>query len=126
MRTFIKTLVGSNIIVLSGQEYDHVRAEHRKNINAYEIPNGDDAIADVWDEHNPEQVPGTKHGKYQNSFLTDDDIYLSLSNNISNHLKKKIQNHKREVSLTVYHEIFTKHLRIFWLITNQNILMNLK
>ena len=30
VRTFIKTLVGSNIIVLSGQEYDHVRAEHRK------------------------------------------------------------------------------------------------
>ena len=34
------------------------------NINASEISNGDDAIAGVCNEYNPEQVPDTKHGKY--------------------------------------------------------------
>ena len=54
----------------------------------------DDAISDVWNEHKPEQVYDTKHGKYRNSFLTYDDINLSMSNNIYNNLKEKFQNHK--------------------------------
>ena len=32
--------------------------------NASEISNGDDKIADVWNEHNTEQVPDRKGGKY--------------------------------------------------------------
>ena len=47
-------VVGRNIIVLSEQEYYHVQVEYRKIINASEISNGDDAIADIWNEHNSE------------------------------------------------------------------------
>ena len=46
-------MVGSNITILSEQEYDHVRAEYGKIINAYEISNGDGTIAGVCNEHNP-------------------------------------------------------------------------
>ena len=37
LKTFIKTVVGSNNTVLSEQEYHHVQAECRNIINAYEI-----------------------------------------------------------------------------------------
>ena len=54
LQTFIKTVVGRNITVISEQEYDYVPTEYKKNINASEISNGDDAIADIWNEHNSE------------------------------------------------------------------------
>ena len=62
---FIKTVFRRNIAVLSEQEYDHVQAEYVNIISSSEISNGDDSIADVWNEHNSEQVPNTKHCKYQ-------------------------------------------------------------
>ena len=52
MRTLIKIVVGSNITVLYLKKYDHVRNEYGEIINASEISNGDDAIADVWNEYN--------------------------------------------------------------------------
>ena len=76
LQTFIKAVVERNITVLSKQEYYHVQAECGEIVNASYISNGDDAIADVWVEHNPELFPDTKRGKYQNSLLTDDDINL--------------------------------------------------
>ena len=87
----------------------------QKNINASEISNGDDEIADVWNEHNPEHVPDTKRGKYQNSFLTDDDRNLIVSKNISNNFKETFHNYKRKhnVSLTVYHENIYQKLEDF-------------
>ena len=109
LRTFIKTVIGRNIIFLSEQEYDRVHAEYRKIIGASEISNSDDAIADVWNGYNPEQVPDTKCGKYQNIFLTDNDINLSILNNISENFKENFQNYKckNNVSLIVYHGKFT-------------------
>ena len=58
------------------------------------ISNSDDAIADVWNEHNPEQVPDTKLCKYQNSLLNDYDRKMSMSRNIYRNLKENFQNHK--------------------------------
>ena len=66
---FIKPVVGRNIAVLSRQEYDNVWAEYGKNSNASKISNGDYTIADVWNEHNPEQVPDRKRGKIKTGFL---------------------------------------------------------
>ena len=103
-------MVGRNIIVLSEQEYYHVQVEYRKIINASEISNGDDTIADVCNEHNPEQVPDTKRGKYQTSLITDYDINLSMSKNISKNSEEKFQNHKRKHNaiLTGYHDFLQK------------------
>ena len=53
-----------NITVLSEKEYDHIRTEYREIINASEISNGDDTIANVWNEYNTEQVHNKKRGKY--------------------------------------------------------------
>ena len=80
-------MFGKNIKFILEQEYDHVWAEYGKFINGSEISNCDDAIADFWNEHNPEQVPDTKHGKYKNSLLTYDDINLSISKHISMNFK---------------------------------------
>ena len=83
-------------------------------MNASEISNGDDAIADIWNEHNPEQFHDTKRGKYQNSFITNNDRNLIMSNNISKILKERFQKHKwkHNVSLTMYHENLPKQLKI--------------
>ena len=86
LQTFIEKVDGRKIKVISEKEYDCVRAEYGRNINDSVFSNGDDEIADVWNEHKPKQVPDTKRGKYQNSLLTDDDNNLSMSNNISNNL----------------------------------------
>ena len=88
------------------KEYDHVHTEYGKIINASEISNGDDAIANVWNEYNTEQFPDTKRSKYQNSLLTDDYRKLGMSKNIYRNLKEKFQNHKwkHNVSPTFYHE----------------------
>ena len=51
------------------------------------MSNGDDAISGVWNWYNPVKVPDTKHGKYQNSLLTDNIKKLSMSKNISSNLK---------------------------------------
>ena len=88
-------MVRRNINALSEEEYNHVWAEYGKFINASKISNGDDAIADVWNEHNREQVPDTKRGERQNVLLTDDDIILSMSNNISKNLKKNFRTTNR-------------------------------
>ena len=40
-------LVGRNIKVFSEQEYDHVRAEYGKIMNAFEISKSNDVVADV-------------------------------------------------------------------------------
>ena len=69
LQTFIKTMVGRNIKVFPEQEYDNVQAEYGKNINASEISNVHDELANVWNEHNPEHFPDTISGKYQNVFL---------------------------------------------------------
>ena len=84
-------------------------------MNASEISNSDDVIADVWNEHNPEQVPDRKRGKYQNSFPTDYDRNLSTTKNISKNLKENFRSHKQKhnVRLTVYHEKYTKTLEGF-------------
>ena len=122
-RTLIKTMVVRNITFLSEKEYDHVWTEYGEIINASDISNGDDVIADVWNEYGTKQVIGKKHGKQQNSFLTDDSIKLINPKNISRSLKEDFQNHKRKhnVSLTLYHEKYTKKLEVFLLIKNQNI-----
>ena len=69
LQTFFKTVVVRNIKVLSKQEYDHVQSEYVKIINASEISNGDDAIADVWNKHNPEQVTGKNMVNNKTGFL---------------------------------------------------------
>ena len=71
--------MGGDITVLLKQEYDHVQTELGEIINASGISNCDDAIADVWNEYNPRQVPDIKSCKYQNSLLTDDDRNLIMS-----------------------------------------------
>ena len=68
-RSLIKTVVESNTKALSEQEYDYLRDKYRKIINDSEISNGYDAVAGVWNEHNPGQVPDTKCGKYKTVFL---------------------------------------------------------
>ena len=78
-------MVGRNNTVFSKTEYDHVPTEYGENINASEILNSDDAIASVFNEYNPQQVPDKKCGKYQNSFLTGDDRKLSMSSIFSRH-----------------------------------------
>ena len=52
--------------------------ETEKSLMLQKYSNGDDKIPDVCNEHNTEQVPDTKRGKYQNCLLTDDDISLSM------------------------------------------------
>ena len=85
-------------------------------------------MADVLNEHNPEKVLDTEHGKYQNSLLTDDDIKLSISNKISKNLKENFHNHKwkHNAILTVYHEKSTKKLDSFLVDNKPNVLMNMK
>ena len=126
--TFIKIVVWRNIKVLTKTEYNHVRTEYGEFINAYEISNGDDSIADVQNEYNPQQVTDKKHGKYQNSLITDDNRKLSESRNVSRNLKEKFHIHKckHNASLTFYHENYTKTLEDVCLITNQNTFMNMK
>ena len=72
----IKTFVCRNITVLSENEYNHIQTEYGEIINASEISNGNDAIADVCNGYNPEQVPDTKRSKYKNILLTVDDIKI--------------------------------------------------
>ena len=52
--TFIKIVLGKNIKVLSEKEYDHVHTEYGEIINAFKLSNGDDSIADIWNEYNTE------------------------------------------------------------------------
>ena len=84
-------------------------------MNAYEISNSDNAIADAWNEYNPEKVPDTKSGKYKNIFLTDDDRNTSMLENIYRNPKNnfQIQKWKYNVIITFYHEKYTKKLEDF-------------
>ena len=56
LRTFIKSVVGRNINLLSKIEYDHVQIEYGENINANEISNGDDKVYGIWTEYNHQKV----------------------------------------------------------------------
>ena len=89
-------MVGRNIIVLLTTEYDHFRTECLEIIYVSEISNGDDVEAEVWDEYKSQQVPDTILGKYQDSFLTNNDRKLNMSRNISRNLKEIFQDHKRK------------------------------
>ena len=112
--TFIQRMVGRNITVFK-KIYDHVRTEYGEIINASKISNGDDAIADVLNKYNPQQVLDTKHGKYQNILPTDDDIKMSMSRNFSTNFKENFQKQKwkHNMSLKFYHENIPRSLRIF-------------
>ena len=50
-------MVGRNINVPSQIEYKNFWIEYGEFINASEISNGDDAIDDVWNVYNHENVP---------------------------------------------------------------------
>ena len=89
-------MFGRNNTILSKKNYDHVRTEYGEIIYDFEISNSDDAIPDIWNEYNYEQVPNTKSGKYQHSLLTDDNRRLSMSKNISRNLRDNLHNHKRK------------------------------
>ena len=106
LRTFIKTLVVRNIIVLSEKYYGNIRTEYGEIIIASEISNGDDAISDFWNENNNDKVLNTRCGKCKNSLLTDYARNLSMSKYISRNLKENFHNYKQKhnVSLTLYHE----------------------
>ena len=56
LRTFIKSVVGRKITVLSKIEYDQVRTEYGEIINACEISNSAGVIDDVWNEYNHQKV----------------------------------------------------------------------
>ena len=82
-------MVVRNITIIPEKEYDTVQNEYGEIINSFEISNSDDAKADVWNKYNTEQVPNKKRGKYQDSFLTDDDRKMSVTKKISRNLKEK-------------------------------------
>ena len=105
-----------NITNFLKKEYDHAQTEYEEMINSSEISNGDDAIADGCNDYNTQKAPDIKRGKYQNSFITDDDRKLIISKNSSSNLKENFLIHKQKhnVSLTLYHEINTKNLEIFY------------
>ena len=96
MRTFIKSVVGINITVLSKIEYDHVRIEYGDIINAYKISNGDDAIDDVWNVYNHQKFPDKKRVNFQNSFITVDDRKHMTSRKFSSNLKEKFPKTSRK------------------------------
>ena len=50
-----------------------------------------------------------------------------MPKNISKNLKESFQNHKgkHNVGIIMYHEKFTKNLRIFWLITKKFIILSM-
>ena len=85
--TLIKTVAGRNIKSPLKIEYYHVRTEYGEIINATETSNGDDAIADVWNEYNPKKVTDKKSNKHQNGLLNNDDRNLSTSRNLSRNFK---------------------------------------
>ena len=120
-------MVGRNIAVLSKIEYYPLQIEYREIINAFGTSNGDDAVDCVWNEYNYQKFSRKKLGKYQTSLITDDDRKLIILRQSSKHLEENFLNNKlkHNASLTLYQKINTKHLRIFWLIKNQNIVMNL-
>ena len=92
-------MVGRNITILLKIEYDHVRTEYGEIINASEISNGDDAIDDVWNEYNPQQVTDNRCVKHQKNLLTDDDINLSMSRIFLGILKRVFRTTNRNIIL---------------------------
>ena len=103
------------ITVHSKQEYDDVRIEYIKNINASEITNSDDKIDDVWNVYNIQKYPNIKHRKFLNRFIYEDDRKEIICRKASRKLKDNLPDNKRKhnVSLTVFQETNTKTIEDF-------------
>ena len=78
MAQFGKTVVGRNITVISNEKIDHVWSEYGEIVRFSEITNGIDKIDNFCNESNNEKVPDKKRSKYHISFLTDNDVSLSV------------------------------------------------
>ena len=114
-------MVERSIIILSKQEYNYVYIEYGEIISASEIVNEYDAIYDVWNVYNIQNISDRNHGKFPNKFITEGDRKDTISKKASRKSKDTFPEKKRKhnVILTVFHETKTKHLRLFWLITNR-------
>ena len=69
LRIFIKSVVERSIIILSKQEYNYVYIEYGEIISASEIVNEYDAIYDVWNVYNIQNILDRKQGKFPISLL---------------------------------------------------------
>ena len=110
-------------LLLFQKKIDTVRSEYGEIVNDSEISNGIDEIYYVWNESGNETVPDKKCVNYHSSFLTGDDISLSVSRNFSNNSKENLLNHKRKhnVSLKLWHELNTKKLQYFMVDNKQEL-----
>ena len=106
LRIFIKSVVERSIIILSKQEYNYVYIEYGEIISASEIVNEYDAIYDVWNVYNIQNISDRKQGKFPNKFITEGDRKDTISKKASRKSKDTFPEKKRKhnVILTVFHE----------------------